>query len=812
MEEIKLDHIKLEEIKLEEIKLEEIKFDLYKFFSDGGWQYSNEAWHYSIKFEDGKFSINATSADMDKSGPGQGPDFPRMAMLPDMSNPLVGFRCVTEGAALTYAPICTTQSASQCSLPTDEMQTISLQLAEESGVDPNFQVAGVNCPQGGEFDLTISHELPSGEGVVVVADGEECTCQEYADYPGKLYCSCPSPGAGIKTEIEACASGEETLISMDEFCLNGSRFDLQSGGCTQVETGIPLIYSLVDVQETDTSACPSGPGLPVPNYGPLGLALVSVEGVEESELPDSDQWELFSLSDGSGMCPPGYGYNNESGCCTPLAEGNYDCEPDEYFDAGLKQCLPMGWDGCGPCQELNAEGVCIYNEGQDFVSFRCNVDNDGEGIDYDEYGRPQESSEGCGSGSYLDPDLGLCLETRDGCALGYYLDPKTETCRPISGPESPCPEGFTYNSQIGCCVPSPGSGESECPEGTEYDGMGCSILVDGCPPTHYYDEETDSCLLREPGECPNGTSPNLIGKCIPDEPGVCPEGYTYDTETDSCYRAGSDQPVCDGGKLFDPALGFCGSTSSTQGGGGSGRVDLEDLSEFEPADSDTPDLLESCADPESALIPLIRPFESSDGILQCLILAANKTFQSGQGVCLPQLTGDGDTEQYFTVEIEEGKIGSISRVTPDPIDPASAEAPTGEATECGMQLVFGEKYGPDPDDDEDDDWSGDPVSGTLPGGSACRLNLLIDAGALFNLNNCATLEITVPFCFVAPTPGPSDKCAGLNFGNCQNTVGCGWSELNSKCVIDQCTGLKESICTTTSGCYWHNVDNECKIE
>lgn len=45
----------------------------------------------------------------------------------------------------------------------------------------------------------------------------------------------------------------------------------------------------------------------------------------------------------------------------------------------------------------------------------------------------------------------------------------------------------------------------------------------------------------------------------------------------------------------------------------------------------------------------------------------------------PSPAGDGTTQQFFTVEIAEGRIASIKRISPDTIDPASsAEPPTEE--------------------------------------------------------------------------------------------------------------------------------------
>lgn len=45
----------------------------------------------------------------------------------------------------------------------------------------------------------------------------------------------------------------------------------------------------------------------------------------------------------------------------------------------------------------------------------------------------------------------------------------------------------------------------------------------------------------------------------------------------------------------------------------------------------------------------------------------------------PSPTGDGTTQQFFTIEFAEGRVAGIKRVSPDTIDPASAvEPPTEE--------------------------------------------------------------------------------------------------------------------------------------
>ncbi|RLB17264.1 MAG: type VI secretion system tube protein Hcp [Deltaproteobacteria bacterium] len=51
----------------------------------------------------------------------------------------------------------------------------------------------------------------------------------------------------------------------------------------------------------------------------------------------------------------------------------------------------------------------------------------------------------------------------------------------------------------------------------------------------------------------------------------------------------------------------------------------------------------------------------------------------------PNPAGDGTTEHFFTIEIQEGRIASITRVSPDVIDPASANEPPTEE----VSFVFG---------------------------------------------------------------------------------------------------------------------------
>ena len=47
----------------------------------------------------------------------------------------------------------------------------------------------------------------------------------------------------------------------------------------------------------------------------------------------------------------------------------------------------------------------------------------------------------------------------------------------------------------------------------------------------------------------------------------------------------------------------------------------------------------------------------------------------------PNPSGDGTTQQFFTIEFADGRVAGIKRVSPDTIDPASAlEPPTEEVS------------------------------------------------------------------------------------------------------------------------------------
>jgi type VI secretion system secreted protein Hcp len=101
-------------------------------------------------------------------------------------------------------------------------------------------------------------------------------------------------------------------------------------------------------------------------------------------------------------------------------------------------------------------------------------------------------------------------------------------------------------------------------------------------------------------------------------------------------------------------------------------------------------------------IRIVKRIDKSSPML-AKALCNNEVIEAKFKFYRPNPAGDGTTEQHFTVEITEGRVGSITRVSPDVIDPASANAPpTEEVTFVFGRIVW--TYVPDGIEHEDH-WS-----------------------------------------------------------------------------------------------------------
>ena len=75
---------------------------------------------------------------------------------------------------------------------------------------------------------------------------------------------------------------------------------------------------------------------------------------------------------------------------------------------------------------------------------------------------------------------------------------------------------------------------------------------------------------------------------------------------------------------------------------------------------------------------IIRKRIDKSSPLLAKALCNNEIIEGSFKFFRPSPSGDGTTQQFFTVEIAEGRINSIKRVSPDTIDPASASEPPTE--------------------------------------------------------------------------------------------------------------------------------------
>ena len=73
-------------------------------------------------------------------------------------------------------------------------------------------------------------------------------------------------------------------------------------------------------------------------------------------------------------------------------------------------------------------------------------------------------------------------------------------------------------------------------------------------------------------------------------------------------------------------------------------------------------------------IEVVKRIDASSPLL-AKALCKNEKVEGTFKFYRPSPKGDGTTEQFFTIEIKEGRIDSIERHSPNAIDPAASKAP-----------------------------------------------------------------------------------------------------------------------------------------
>lgn len=85
-------------------------------------------------------------------------------------------------------------------------------------------------------------------------------------------------------------------------------------------------------------------------------------------------------------------------------------------------------------------------------------------------------------------------------------------------------------------------------------------------------------------------------------------------------------------------------------------------------------------------IQIVKRIDKSSPLL-ARALCKNEVIEGVFKFFRPNPTGDGTTEQFFTMKIKQGRIASIKRVSPDTLDPASSLAPPTETVEFVFHTI-----------------------------------------------------------------------------------------------------------------------------
>lgn len=516
----------------------------------------------------------------------------RYALDPDEYDENLGFRCVLQGETqIAYAPFCAPSYQSFC-LPNCQPSDPG-----QPGGEPDISVVALSCPSGGRSTISLDTGLTNTQGLSVSVNGLPYThCFEVEEYPGRLYCNGATPPAGYDVQVRVCRDpdeGDNGIPGCEEpYCAEG--YELRDGQCLRITTGDNcdegwlLNPNSLECEPDEQDDCPegttfaSGQGC-TPDNGDECPPDYYNDFYDQTCEPDQNR---------GGFCLPGYYYNEDINCCSPLKRDNYGCEEDEYYQTGDLAaltdqselfpagdgCQPLTWDGCTEGFRFDRQQGCVPvdpDQPPDGEGTRNNCENGYLATGACDPGDNQ-GNEPCDEGSDYYPDLDRCIQQdgEDDCALGYQTSANNgDACVPSDGPGSPCAPGFTNHPQWDCCVPVPGDPGSSCPEDdqngdpnmayfsmnmTGYDFQNGFCYEGDCPPGFSLDEASNTCRPIFENGCPPGTNQRSYDQaCEPDTPGECPDGTIPVAANNSCIPDDPNTPDCAEGMTFDWALGYC---------------------------------------------------------------------------------------------------------------------------------------------------------------------------------------------------------------------------------------------------------------
>ena len=515
----------------------------------------------------------------------------RFAYDPEREFDDVGFRCVPNGE--TFSSFCSSTYRPNCRPPRPGDPPDQCNPGEITGNDIKAKVS-LSCPNNGTGTIKVGTTDPVA-GVSVSIDGGAANC---STEPGTLFtCTGPIPNAGTPVTVQVCLNYFTDAFNPDfgVHAVNCETFNLVTSIGDAIETAgtnlDPYFLSslaFVPIQMKIDDNCPTGY-----TWDPKLGQCTKIPGIP-GEVPPGTE----------GRCPEGYVLDPNLLCCVPGTLDNGGCEPGYYMAAAAQLCIPIEQNGCpigytydpylGCLKPVHQgddipgcpQGTHLANDGK-----TCEVDHqegnlhitcppgssyvEGQGCATSTVGTPPVQ---CPENSTYDYNLKTCVgDKQDGCPAGTYLDPDLKQCLPLTGPWTGCAPNSMINPKTGCCVPVPGTDNTDCigyPDGNggpvlkiKTDDPGWDPGQSNCPPPvemlcspgYHSNQEGTMCLPNT--ECPPGTdkSPNNPNGCFPTNGGPCPGGYEMSNSGLGCVPIMQDGIAyqCAPSQYFDPVMGMC---------------------------------------------------------------------------------------------------------------------------------------------------------------------------------------------------------------------------------------------------------------
>lgn len=505
----------------------------------------------------------------------------------------VGFRCVPNGQ--TYAQFCSSSYRPSCRPTRPGNPPAQCNPGQVTGQNAKSKII-LSCPDNGVGTVRVSTS-ETVPGVDVTVKGDLFACE---NGPGNQFeCKGPLPAAGTPVTVEVCITNGSGAfepgfgvhaVSCETYTLTASIGDsiqpILASGNPYFTSDAAFIIQQMQVNNN----CPTGY-----SWDPKLGQCVRNPGTPGEVPPGTEN-----------RCPIGYVLDVNLGCCVLGTPDNGGCQPGYYLTAAAPLCVPIQENGCPAgftydpylgCIQMVHQGDQVANGCPPGTHLStdgktCELDNPGyitgltcpPGSFYVQGQGCVESTVGtppmqCPDNSYYDYNLKTCVGyTQDHCPPGTYMNPDLKQCLPLTGPWTGCAPNMMINPRNGCCVPIPGTDNSDCigyPDGqiaqVDPEHPIASLHYDpaqsDCPPPNDmvcgpgYHLNIDQTMCLPNSTCPPGTgpTPNNPNGCFPQGTEPCPQGFEMSNSGLGCVPTMADGMVyqCSPSQYFDPYLGMC---------------------------------------------------------------------------------------------------------------------------------------------------------------------------------------------------------------------------------------------------------------